>query len=963
MPSKYDGLDASRELEQAVYADLRLAFEPRGCKVTHYGSDTGHAPGGKPDLEVVDKKNKRLLLVEVTKRKGSAADGEFISVTDHLEKAVAAGGYDDYCCLFVSPATSARMSANIRNLYNRDRARARKHGRVVAMDFAGLEMLLKRLAEANAKLYPAARLGDIFSQWDIAKVMFAEDERLTAELSTEMRRQDADREQRLKKAIEKMENSLRDLGITGSDANQTLIYLTFVRLYEEKQETEGKGKGRENRFTATGFKKWCESMPVQLRTAHREHMIEPLITEIAEDPDLQVAGLLQITNGQKNRLHNGVTDERLYSLVLPLFDEYEFYGSAVDVLGVVFESLAGRAEKDTRVGQFFTPQEVVNFCAEVADLGPRDIVLDPAVGTARFLIAAMDRMLKRADEVPGVARAKTEKSIRMKQLIGVDLDRWVSTIAKMNMYIHGDGKSNIVNVNGLILGDRKIFQPFSSGLADSVDVVLTNPPLGYTSFMVAAQHWADCESPPPPPEKRIEFLKSLGTVPLRAPATKESRRLSALVDSLKKKNEEIELLQAAAKPDPKKIAKAKKLRDKTIEEMKGVQPLAKTSSSLVPEGEKLKGGALFLGAIATYLKKVRRPDATVEDQGGTAVLVIDEAILNTSDYADTRAFIRRNFFVKAVISLGRDAFKYLAHTSAKTSILYLVRKPNEHVVQNEPILYAHAEKVGYNATGRWVGSDLPGVLTDLLAARRIIMASYTGASFRKKDCAKCLAKEYGHRVRWHARDAGSGGDRLDYYYARFRDLSDALIGSGQAVLLGDLIEPRTLADRRPDSSPTSEYDCAVVQRVGVVSPKGTEVLKYRAEDLWIVRDGDITISGIDLVYRAAAIAGPDVDGLVMSKEMFAYRVKDGVDVLPEYVVVMLRTEPVNAMILGRVSGTSGRLRVNDPREILDIPVLKPPTIKEQEDVVKVAREAAYHRKQATVSLAKAAQMIVAKWPV
>ncbi len=635
----------------------------------------------------------------------------------------------------------------------------------------------------------------------------------------------------------------------------------------------------------------------------------------------------------------------------------------MDVLGVVFESLAGRAEKDTRVGQFFTPQEVVNFCAEVADLGPRDVVLDPAVGTARFLIAAMERMLKRADEVPGTPRAKTEKSIRMKQLIGVDLDRWVSTIAKMNMYIHGDGKGNIVNVNGLILGDRKIFQPFSGGLAGAVDVVLTNPPLGNTSFMVAARHWADCVSPLASAEERIEFLKGLGTVPLKTLSTKESRRLATLVKSLKKRNDEIETLQAAAKQDPRKIAKAKKTRDATIDKIKEAQPLAQAATVTVPEGEKLKGGALFLGAIATYLKKVRRPDAAVEAQGGTAVLVVDEAILNTSGYEQTRAFIRRNFFVKAVVSLGRDAFKYLAHTSAKTSILYLVRKPNEHVVQDEPIFFAHAEKVGYNATGRWVGSDLPVVFTDLLEVRKIVTASYAGASCRKKNCEKRLAKADGYRSRWRARyDAGQGGDRLDYYYARFIDLSDALLKSEQAVLLGDLIEPRVLVDRRPESSPTNEYECAVVQRVGVVSPKGTEILKYKAEDLWIVRDGDIVISGIDLVFRAAAVAGSDVDGLVMSKEMFAYQVKDGARVLPEYIVVMLRTAPVNAMILGRVSGTSGRLRVSDPEQILDIPVLKPPSLEKQEAVVKVAREAAHHRKQAASKLAQAEEMIVEKWP-
>jgi len=57
-----------------------------------------------------------LILVEVTKRKSSSADGEFIAVTDHLDRAVKAGGYSDYAVLYVSPATSARLSSSFRDL-------------------------------------------------------------------------------------------------------------------------------------------------------------------------------------------------------------------------------------------------------------------------------------------------------------------------------------------------------------------------------------------------------------------------------------------------------------------------------------------------------------------------------------------------------------------------------------------------------------------------------------------------------------------------------------------------------------------------------------------------------------------------------------------------------------------------------------------------------------------------------
>lgn len=919
MASKYDSLDAVRGLEQKVYEDLVRAFEPRGCAVVHHGSTVSHAPGGKPDLEIRDKANRRLILVEVTKRKGAAADGEFLAVAAHLESAIKAGGYKDYCCLFVSPATSARMSASIRNRHNRLAAQEGRPGRVIPIDFSGLDMLLTTLAESDPQLYPASRMGALFAAWDealddvrtrrlMADAIFSEDRALAETITAEMRKRDAAREQRLKTAIERLENLLRDYGVTGNAANATLIHLTFLRLYEEKREAEG---GEPNRFTDAGFVEWSAKLPVQLKTANRDRLVEVLLREVAEDTELRNAGLLQTPSGQKERLHAKVTDTLVRDQVLPVFDEYQFYGSSVDVLGVVFETLARRGEKDTRVGQFFTPQEVVNFCTDIVDVGPRDVVLDPAVGTARFLIAAMNRMMARADEVAG-ARAKTEKTIKTRQLLGVDLDQWVATIAKMNMYIHGDGKSNVADANGLILGDRHVFGPYDAGLSGQVDVVLTNPPLGYTSFKVALQHWiAAGDGTSANDAAQIDFLSRLGTVPLRQSSAKHA-----------------------------------------------TQP-----PRLVPVGEKLKGGALFLGAIADYLKPIRHPNVPIEWQGGRAAIVVDEAILNTADYAETREFLRRHYFIKAVVSLGRQAFQYLAHTDAKTSILFLIRKPLNDVVQREPIFYAHAERVGYSVTGKWIGSDLPGVRDDVAAVHRVIHAQYRGAQFDARGCRSALAALDGYHDRWHTRfDEGKGDARLDYFYARFQDLSEVLHASGRPVVtLGDLIEPRTPLDN-PEPSITGEYDFAVTERVGIVNRKGVQEVRYSPKDLWCVEEHDIVISGIDVIHGAAAVAGADVAGLVMSKEMFAYRVKPGVDVLPKYVALMLRTRPVRDMILGLVSGTSGRTRVTDPQQILSVPVLKPPSRREQDAAVAIGDQAAEYRRQADERLAQATELVAASWP-
>lgn len=296
-----------------------------------------------------------------------------------------------------------------------------------------------------------------------------------------------------------------------------------------------------------------------------------------------------------------------------------------DVLGAVFETLARRAEKDTRVGQFFTPQPVVDFCAGVVPLSPRDVVLDPAVGTGRFLIRAMEVMLKRASD-GGEPRRKTEQAIRSERLLGADIGGWVATIAKMNMFI----QEQLVKAE--------------TALLDS--------------------------------DLEIRHLES------------------ALPD------------QEAAR----RLPQARRTRDRHFARVTALRTATANGDVIrSPVNEAMKGGAPFLGAIADYLKPVRDLDAPTEWRGGWAAVVVDEAILNTPDYAPTREFIRDRFYVKAVVSLGRQAFEYLAHTSAKTSVLLLVRKPERGKPQREPIFFAHAERVGYGPTGNWVGDDLPQV--------------------------------------------------------------------------------------------------------------------------------------------------------------------------------------------------------------------------------------------------------------
>lgn len=124
-------------------------------------------------------------------------------------------------------------------------------------------------------------------------------------------------------------------------------------------------------------------------------------------------------------------------------------------------------------------ERAFSFCIKIS----RNI--DPACGTGRFLIHAMDDMISKVNQ-PTIAK-RDEKKIFIKrhQLHGADIDMRIAKIAKMNMWIHGDGKTNIKGeVNGITLHRLGGFNGHDS-YDNSFDIVLTNPPLGELNYQTA----------------------------------------------------------------------------------------------------------------------------------------------------------------------------------------------------------------------------------------------------------------------------------------------------------------------------------------------------------------------------------------------------------------------------------------------------------------------------------------------
>lgn len=111
-----------------------------------------------------------------------------------------------------------------------------------------------------------------------------------------------------------------------------------------------------------------------------------------------------------------------------------------DVLGQLYIEFLRYANSDKGLGIVLTPPHITELFAELAQVNKNSIAFDNCTGTGGFLISAMKKMIEDA-------KGDTKKiaEIKSKQLLGVEYQAHIFALAVSNMYIHQDGKTNIIN--------------------------------------------------------------------------------------------------------------------------------------------------------------------------------------------------------------------------------------------------------------------------------------------------------------------------------------------------------------------------------------------------------------------------------------------------------------------------------------------------------------------------------------
>ncbi len=165
-----------------------------------------------------------------------------------------------------------------------------------------------------------------------------------------------------------------------------------------------------------------------------------------------------------------------------------------DLNGRMFEVFLAASIRGKDLGQFFTPRSVVDFMTRIAlrnvDITKPPKVLDACCGTAGFLIEVMAYLTGRLRDdtrLTDTQRKDLKTLICNECLYGVEANERVSRIARINMYLHGDGGSHIFHGDGLDIDSQELpdmtseqrdaVQEYREKVAkESFDIVLTNPP-------------------------------------------------------------------------------------------------------------------------------------------------------------------------------------------------------------------------------------------------------------------------------------------------------------------------------------------------------------------------------------------------------------------------------------------------------------------------------------------------------
>ena len=241
------------------------------------------------------------------------------------------------------------------------------------------------------------------------------------------------------------------------------ITIALIYKFMDDIDAESEELGGTRTFFAGAFARygWAKLVRAGLGGHETLNLYAEAITTMPENP-----GIPPLFRDIFKNAFLPYRDPETLRAFLKVIDEFTYDHS--ERLGDAFEYLLSVLGAQGDAGQFRTPRHVIDFIVAVLDPQKDESVLDPACGTAGFLVSSYKHILKTNTDADGNSTLTPDDRGRLvANFRGYDISPDMVRLSLVNLYLHGFAAPHVFEYDTLTSEDR---------WHERADVILANPP-------------------------------------------------------------------------------------------------------------------------------------------------------------------------------------------------------------------------------------------------------------------------------------------------------------------------------------------------------------------------------------------------------------------------------------------------------------------------------------------------------
>lgn len=254
---------------------------------------------------------------------------------------------------------------------------------------------------------------------------------------------------------------------------EQLTYLLFIKRLDELHTLQERKAARTDQpieepiFEANQdhlrWSRFKETAPEKMFETVRDEVF-PFIKTLGQNGGDEAEGDSTYSHHMKDALFMMPTP-RVLANVVDQLDGIDMTDS--DTKGDLYEYMLGKIASAGQNGQFRTPRHIIKLMVEMTAPTPKDVICDPACGTAGFLIAASEYLVKHHSDTI-YKDVESRRRFNEDTFHGFDFDNTMLRIGSMNMLLHGVENPDIRYKDSLAQADEDDAEKYS--------LILANPP-------------------------------------------------------------------------------------------------------------------------------------------------------------------------------------------------------------------------------------------------------------------------------------------------------------------------------------------------------------------------------------------------------------------------------------------------------------------------------------------------------